>query len=72
MNFKSGDQITYNSAAGVQTASIRAIRNSPNGKGVSIPWLFITVAPTAKTPFPSYLSLPADEASLKMYEVQLA
>jgi hypothetical protein len=72
MNFKPGDKITYNSGGGFKEATIRSIRNSPNGRNGIIPWLFITVGPTDRNPFPEYTQLPADPASLKMYDVKLA
>jgi hypothetical protein len=67
-----GDTIKYASAAGVLTATVRDVRTGPTAKpGLSIPWLHITVLPTKTKPFPSYLSLPADDASLKMFKVEV-
>ena len=72
LTIKAGDTIQYSCAAGVLTATVRDVRTGPTAKhGVSIPWLYITVLPTKTKPFPSYLSLPADDASLKMYKVEV-
>lgn len=71
LDIKTGDEIMYSCAAGRQRALVRSVRSGPTAKtGVSIPWLHITVLPTQSKPFPSYLSLPADASSLKMYNVE--
>ncbi len=77
MEIKHGTQIRYSCAAGVRRATVAGIKIAPTAKpGHSIPWLKLIVAPVldfrgAIDQRGYTATIPADDASLKMFKVQV-
>ena len=64
MNIEAGTRISYESAAGVQTATVRGIRMAPAANGTMQPWTMLDID-GRKTGVETH----CDHSSLKMFKV---
>ena len=64
MNIEAGTRISYESAAGVQTATVRGIRMAPAANGTMQPWMMLDID-GRKTG----VEIHRDHSSLKVFKV---
>ena len=64
MNIEAGTRISYESAAGVQTATVRGIRMAPAANGTMQPWMLLEI--DGRT---NGVEIHCDHSSLKMFKV---
>ena len=64
MNIEAGTRISYESAAGVQTATVRGIRMAPAANGTMQPWMLLDIDGRKNG-----VEIHCDHSSLKMFKV---
>lgn len=64
MNIEAGTRISYESAAGVQTATVRGIRMAPAANGTMQPWMLLEIDGRKNG-----VEIHCDHSSLKMFKV---
>lgn len=68
-----GSKITYTSAAGTRSATVKNISIGPTAKpGFMIPWITLEVMISEKLGVTNTLQIPGDSASLKAFRVVVA
>lgn len=73
MELAIGTQIRYTSAAGTREAVIRNIKVGPTAKpGFMNTWLTLEIPVQPGVKFASQIQITGDNASLKMFQIELA
>lgn len=72
MNLEVGTKIVYTSAAGTRRAEVFKIRIAPTARpGFLNTWLSLTVPVQDGVKYEHYVTIPADDSSLKMFNVRM-
>ncbi len=72
MKISAGTQIRYTSAAGTRHCTVRSIDVAPTAKpGFMNTWLLLDIPAQGRSKFPTTVAIPADNASLRAFQVEV-